>query len=371
MSGWYCKFRRRYNGTGKECDENQPPATDHSIYRVIFYRGPIFLSLQMLIYDIMHILIIGFFREIGMGIHNIIIIGGGPAGLTAGIYAKRAGLDAVLIEKTFSGGQITTTHMLENYTAFPDGIAGMEFGQKAEEHARRCGLEILYEDAKSMQLEGAVKKIVTDQGEHAAKAVILAMGAQPRLLGLPMEKELRGRGVSYCATCDGAFFRGKDIAVVGGGNVAMEEAEFLSTLCSKVYVVHRRDEFRAVGVQVERVMQKSNIEVLWNCVVEGLIADNFLTGLSLRNVVSGELSSIAVSGMFVAIGTIPNTELLGGALELDGWGYIVTDANMATRIPGVYAAGDIRVTPLRQVITACADGAVAAESARMYLMEQQ
>jgi len=299
---------------------------------------------------------------------DILIIGGGPAGLTAGLYGARGGLKTVLIEKMFAGGQISTTHLLENYPGFPQGIGGVEISMAMMEQAERFGLSIQYDTVQKLELEGEVKTVVCDGETWQAPVVILCMGAQPRPLGVEREDAMRGSGVSYCATCDGAFYKGKTVAVVGGGDTACEDAMYLSALAEKVYLIHRRDELRAAGVMRQRVLENEKIEVLWNTRVEALLGEGMLEGLQLTGDHAGALP---VSGVFVAVGTIPQTELVKDILPLDGQGAILTDECMRTSINGVYAAGDVRSTPLRQVVTAAADGAVAATEAARYIMERK
>ena len=298
---------------------------------------------------------------------DILIIGGGPAGLTAGLYGARGGLKTVLIEKMFAGGQISTTHLLENYPGFPQGIGGVEISMAMMEQAERFGLSIQYDTVQRMALEDEIKTVFCDGETWQAPVVILCMGAQPRLLGVEREDQLRGSGVSYCATCDGAFYKNKAVAVVGGGDTACEDAMYLAGLADKVYLIHRRDELRAAGIVRQRVLDSDKIEVLWNTQVEDLLGEHQLEGLKLKGDHAGNLE---VSGVFVAVGTVPQTELVKDALKLDNQGAIVTDERMQTSIPGVYAAGDVRSTPLRQVVTAAADGAIAATEAARYLMEK-
>ena len=298
---------------------------------------------------------------------ELLIIGGGAAGLTAGLYGARAGRRTVLIERMFAGGQIATTHRLENYPGFPQGIGGVEIGMAMMEQAERFGLEIQYDTVNGLELDGAVKTARCEGGDWQAKAVILCMGAEPRRLGVEREDELRGRGVSYCATCDGAFYQDKAVAVVGGGDTACEDALYLAALARKVYLIHRRDELRAAGILRQRVMENERIQVLWSTQVEALLGDGQLEGLALKGENKGELQA---DGLFIAVGTTPQAQLVQGALKLDAQGAIVTDERMRTELPGVYAAGDVRATPLRLVVTAAADGAVAATEAAKYLMER-
>lgn len=300
---------------------------------------------------------------------DIIIIGAGPAGLTAAIYAARAGLNIVVIEKAFSGGQIATTDSLENYPGFAQSISGIDFSMALDEQARKFGVEIINEEVVEYHITGPIKKITTTNNIYTSYSVILCMGAQPRLLLAPGEKKYHGRGVSYCATCDGAFYKDKVVAIIGGGDTACEEAEYLSKICQKVYLVHRRDQLRAVHLLANRILANPKIQILWDSTVEDIQGLETVTQMHIRNKNTNETTKYLVDGVFVAIGTIPNTTTLKNNVRLDTGEYILTDMHMSTNVLGVYAAGDIRNTPLRQVVTACADGAIAAESARGYLNE--
>lgn len=297
---------------------------------------------------------------------DLIIVGGGPAGLNAALYAARAGLDAVLFEKMFAGGQMMTTTTFENYIGFPNGVAAVDLALNMEEQAKNAGAKILYEEIESVELGGKVKKVKTAGGEYEAKTVILCTGAEPRTLGVDGEDRLRGMGVSYCATCDGAFFKGKEVAVVGGGDTALEDALFLSRYCNKIYLIHRRESFRGAKVLENKVRETANIELVLDTVVEKIEGEDTVTAVLMRNVKTDECKELNVDGVFVAVGTKPNTELFDGQLELDG-GYVAAGEDAVTSLPGVYAAGDVRKKPLRQVITAAADGAVAVYSATKYL----
>jgi len=290
-------------------------------------------------------------------IRDLIIVGGGPAGLTAGLYACRAGLSAVLIESSFTGGQIATTSLLENYPGFPQGIGGVEIGMAMTEQAQKFGLEIVYEQAVKLELSEKMKQVQTDMQGWEAPQIILAMGAEPRKLGVEREDALRGRGVSYCATCDGSFYRGGTVAVVGGGDTACEDALYLSRLAKKVFLIHRREALRATRLLQSRVMESENIEILYSTRVKRLLGQEKLTGAVLEGQHAGEL---ALDGLFVAVGTVPRSALAAEQLELDKTGAVITDALCRTSLPGAYAVGDLRNTPLRQVITAAADGALAA-----------
>lgn len=302
-----------------------------------------------------------------MAHYDCLIVGGGPAGMTAGMYASRAGLKTAVLEGMFPGGQIVTTALMENFPGFPNGVSGADFGMLLEQQCTRFGLELLYESVEELQLEGDVKRIKTTSGEHTARAVILCMGAQPTPLKLKRELELVGRGVSYCATCDGNFFRGRSVAVVGGGDTACEEAAYLSRICEKVYLIHRRAEFRAAAVVSDRVVKNDRVELLMDSIVEDILGDTEVAGLRVHNVVTDQSRDIPISGFFIAIGVHPRTEIVRGLVDLTEYGYIRTDVHMRTNVPGVFAAGDVRDTYLRQVVTASADGAIAATAVSEYL----
>ena len=302
---------------------------------------------------------------------DIAIIGGGPAGLAAGLYAARGGAKAELFEALVSGGQAVKTHQIDTYPGFVDGVEGFALGAKLEQHAARFGLPIRYEQVQSLELDGPVKRIVLPGRTVEARTVILAMGAKPRTLGLPREQELTGSGVSYCATCDGAFFRDRAVAVVGGGDTAVSDALYLARFASRIYVVHRRDALRAARVLQDAAFAEEKIEFVWNSLPKALLGEQSVSGLTVEQVKTGEARTLDVAAVFVAVGIVPETALVKDQLALDAGGAIRTDAHLATSIPGVFAAGDIRTTPLRQVVTACADGAVAATSALDYLSKQQ
>jgi len=287
---------------------------------------------------------------------DVLIVGAGPAGLTAALYCARAGQRALVLEGGFVGGQVSTTTLIENYPGFPDGIDGFTLAMQMEAQARKWGAEIRSESVKAFDL--AQKTLTTAKDTYCADAIILAMGATPRLLGVPGESKLRGHGVSYCATCDGALYRGKTVAVVGGGDTACEDAAYLSTFADQVYLIHRRDKLRASAAMAQRVLSIANVRPLWDTTVTSLNGEASLDSLTL-NTADGE-QSLAVQGVFVAVGAQPQTELLQGQIDLTPDGYIITDDCMATSVSGVYAVGDIRKKQLRQVVTAVADGAIAA-----------
>lgn len=301
---------------------------------------------------------------------DIIIVGGGIAGLTAGIYAKRAGLDVVLFEKMFVGGQIATTYSVENYPGFDEPITGPELAMKIENQARKFGLEILYDDVTSMNLEGKIKDVFTESASFKAKTVILAMGAQPKTLELDKEDSFRGRGVSYCATCDGAFYRDKVAAVVGGGDTAAEDALFLAQYAKKVYLIHRRNELRAYKLLQQKIENNKKIEILWNSAVEEIVAEKQVQGIKVRNVLTNELNEISLDGIFVAIGIQPNSCLIKDKVATDEAGFVIADDCMRTNLPGVFVAGDLRKKPMWQIITAASDGAIATLAAHRYLIEE-
>lgn len=298
---------------------------------------------------------------------DVIIIGGGPAGLNAALYASRAGLDTLIIEKMFVGGQAATTAFVDNFIGVGTGIGGPDLVMKMESQAKAFGAVISYEEVLDLDLDGEIKTVKTKKNEYKAKAVILAMGATPRKLGADGEEKFTGRGVSYCATCDGAFYKGKDVCVIGGGDTAAEDAIFLSNICKTVYLIHRRDSLRASKALQDAVFAKENIKILWNSQVSVINGDDAVTSVT----VYGDTSkNIDVSGVFVAVGTIPSSALVYGKVELNENKYIITDEKMRTNIDGVFAAGDIVQKPLRQIITAASDGAVAAYSAQEYILSK-
>lgn len=300
---------------------------------------------------------------------DIIIIGGGIAGLTAGMYAQRGGMDTLLFEKMFPGGQAATTYSIENYPGFVEPISGPDFAMKLESHARKFGLEILYDEVTEIQVDDKIKKVITGDKVYETKTIILAMGASPKTLGLDKEEKFRGRGVSYCATCDGAFYKDKVTAVVGGGDTATEDALFLAQYASKVYLIHRRDQLRASKILQDRVLAHPKIEILWDTVVESIIGEEQVEGISIKNLKTGTVSQLELDGFFVAIGIKPNNELAVGKVDMTDDGFVITDENMATNVPGVFAVGDLRHKPVWQLVTAASDGAVGTLSAQRYIME--
>ncbi len=291
---------------------------------------------------------------------DIAIIGGGPAGLTAGLYAVRGGGNVCLYEEMFAGGQIVKTHRIDNYPGVSDGPDGYALAARFEEHAAAFGLKIEYGAVSKLVLDEDPKHFVFNGVRVEAKTVILCTGASPRTLGIPGERELTGHGVSYCATCDGAFYKNRTATVIGGGDTAISDALYLAKLCKQVYVVHRRDTLRASAILKDAALKTENITFIWNSVPEAFLGEGKLSGVRLKNRVTGEVSELSTDGVFVAVGVVPRTELFGDRLALAENGSVITDEQMQTSIPGVFAAGDVRNTPLRQVVTACADGAVAA-----------
>ncbi|MGN0734283.1 MAG: thioredoxin-disulfide reductase [Anaerovoracaceae bacterium] len=300
-------------------------------------------------------------------IYDIIIIGGGPAGYTAALYSSRAGLDTLVIEKMSAGGQMALTDKIDNYPGFDDGIDGFSLGEKMKTEAERFGTCTKSAAVQSADLKSDPKVIKTSDDICYGRTVVIATGAEPRELGVDGEKELVGRGVSYCAACDGMFFNGKTVAVVGGGNTAAADILLLSRVASKVFVVHRRDTISASKVYHDALMSADNVEFFWNSQVIGILSDSKVTGVRMRDLETGEETERACDGILVAIGRKPASELAAGQLDLDERGYIVADESTKTNIPGVFAAGDVRTKVLRQVITAAADGAMAAHYAEEYL----
>ena len=299
--------------------------------------------------------------------YDMIIIGGGPGGYTAALYAARAGLKVAVLEKLSAGGQMALTSQIDNYPGFQDGVDGFQLGEQMQQQAERFGAETVLAEVTGVELKGKEKKIITSEGAFYSKTVVIATGADPRELGLPEEKALVGRGVNYCAACDGMLYRGKTVVVVGGGNTAAADAMLLSRICEKVIVVHRRDTLRATKIYHQPLMDAKNVEFRWNSAVSRLEADGRLNGVVIKDVNTGEESVIPADGVFVSVGRKPATELVKGQLELDEGGYIIADESTRTNIPGVFAVGDVRTKVLRQVVTAVADGANAVHYAEEYL----
>ena len=301
-------------------------------------------------------------------LYDVVIIGGGPGGYTAALYAARAGLKTMVLEKLSAGGQMALTSQIDNYPGFPDGIDGFVLAEQMQQGAERFGAQTELAEVHSLELEKNPKVIETSEGTYYAGAVILATGASPRELGVAGEKNWVGKGVNYCAHCDGMFYKGKTVAVIGGGNTAAADAMLLSRIAKKVILIHRRDTLRATKVYHEPLQNAENVEFRWNSAVTDLIGDGRLTGVKLRDVNTGEETELACDGIFVSIGRKPATQLVQGQLELDPSGYVVADESTRTGIPGVFAVGDVRTKALRQIVTAVADGAVAAHYAEEFLI---
>ncbi len=299
-------------------------------------------------------------------IYDTIIIGGGPAGYTAALYAVRAGLDTLLLEKFAAGGQMTQTQQIDNYPGFNEGIDGFTLGSKMQQGAEQFGTQTIQTEALSVDLQAMPRKITSDTGDYYAKTVIIATGADHKHLGIKDEEMLIGRGIAYCAACDGMFFRDKTVAVVGGGNSAAADALLLSKICRKVYVIHRRETLRAAKIYHESLMKTENMEFIWNSQVEQFMYDQKLRGVLLKNK-NGDSKEIKLDGLFISIGRSPETKLFKEQLMLDDLGYIAADETTKTNLPGVFAAGDVRTKAVRQIITAAADGAVAAHFAEEYV----
>lgn len=302
-------------------------------------------------------------------VYDMLIIGGGPAGYTAGLYAGRAGLDAVVLEQMSVGGQMVLTDTIDNYPGFPDGVDGITLGMQMQAGAQRFGVPTVYAEVTGVSFSENIKQVQTTNGTYMAYTVILSMGANPRVLGIPGEEEWVGRGVHYCAHCDGRFYKDKTVAVIGGGNSAVSDALYLSRMAKQVYLVHRRDTLRATKIYHKPLQQAENITFCWNSTVVSLRTDDHVRGVVLQDTKTGEQREIACDGVFVSIGRQPATSFLKDAVALDKNGYIIADESTRTNIPGVFAAGDVRTKALRQVVTAAADGAVAVHYAEEYLAQ--
>lgn len=303
--------------------------------------------------------------------YDVIIIGAGPAGLTAGIYVARGGLKAAIVELAMPGGQAASTENIENYPGFPEGINGYELMNSFHRQALAFGVEFIFEEVQKLFLKESVKKVQTDSQVLEARAIIVAAGSKPRLLSVPGEEVFKGRGVSYCATCDGAFFKGKKVVVVGGGDAAIEEGMYLTKFAEEVIIVHRREGFRASQIAIKRAKDNPKIRFELNAVVEEILGKDHVEGVRIHDVLSGVKREISADGVFIYVGTDPNAQFIQGEIETDERGYILTNSFLQTNIRGVYAAGDIRNTPLRQVATAVGDGALAAVEVEKYLAETE
>ena len=300
-------------------------------------------------------------------IYDMVIIGGGPGGYSAALYAARAGLDVVVLERLSAGGQMALTHQVDNYPGFAEGIDGFTLGMQMQEGAERFGAVTEYAEVKSLDLGAEPKRIETSEGTFYGKTVVYAAGAGPRKLGIPYEEKMAGRGVHYCAACDGMFYKGKTVVVVGGGNSAVADALILSRIAEKVILVHRRDTLRAEKVYYKALEEAKNLEFRWNSTLSELLHEEKISGVKLRDVHTGEESTVSCDGIFVSIGRSPNTALLKGQIGLDAHGYVAAGESCRTNLPGVFAVGDIRTKALRQIVTAAADGAVAVHYAEEYL----
>lgn len=300
-------------------------------------------------------------------VYDMVIVGGGPGGYTAALYAARAGLDVLVLEKLSAGGQMAQTEQVDNYPGFEDGIDGFSLAEKMQRQAERFGAKSEYAEVTRLELTAAPKTLETSEGTYYGRTVVYAAGAAPRELGVAGEAELTGRGVAYCAACDGMFYRGRTVAVVGGGNSAAADALLLSRVAKKVILIHRRDTLRAEKIYHQPLESRENVEFCWNSTVTGLLQGDRLTGVRVKNILTGEERVIACDGVFISVGRKPATDLVKGQLALDSGGYIVADETTRTAIPGVYAVGDVRTKPLRQIVTAVADGAAAVHMAEEYL----
>lgn len=305
-------------------------------------------------------------------VYDMIVIGGGPAGYTAALYAGRAGLDTLVLERMSVGGQMALTDVIDNYPGYDEGVDGFTLGMRMQAGAERFGAKTEYTEVLKAELKGKIKRILTSDGERLAKTVVIATGANPRPLGLAGEESFVGRGLHYCAHCDGRFYKDKVVAVVGGGNSAVSDALYLSGLAKKVYLIHRRDRLRATAIYEKPLMTAENVEFLWNnTVAEWSVSDGKLTGVVLQHTQGGERQSLSLDGLFVSVGRLPATELFAGQVELDAQGYVIADETTKTNLEGVFAVGDVRTKLLRQVVTAVGDGAVAAHLSEEYLKTAQ
>ena len=300
-------------------------------------------------------------------VYDILIVGGGPAGYTAALYGARSGFKVGVVEKLSPGGQMATTSEVDNYPGFPEGVDGFDLGEKMQQGAERFGAETIFADVTGVDFIDSPKKLETSEGDFFAKTIVIATGAYPRELGLPNESALRGRGVAYCATCDGMQFKDKVVVVSGGGNSAVEDATYLAKLCKKVYLVHRRDALRAAPVYMES-LKKNGVEILWNSKVVELLEDKRLIGVKIEDTKTQEQKDLPCDGLFVAIGRVPDSTVFHGQVAMDKTGYIIAGEDTKTNLPGVFVAGDVRTKALRQIVTAVSDGAMAAHSAEEYLL---
>lgn len=301
-------------------------------------------------------------------VYDVLVIGGGPAGYSAALYGKRAGFDVLLLEKSYPGGQMTQTHQIDNYPGFPDGVDGFTLAMKMEAQAKRFGIKSMNEEVLAVDLNQTIKEVKTNNQTYYAYSVVIATGANPRPLQVAKEDYFTGKGLAYCAACDGAFFRGKKVFVIGGGNTAIEDALLLSRMAKHVTIVHRRNEFSAQKVLVDELMQQENVDIIWNSEVIGLLGDSHITGLTLKNKETNEIQSYESDGIFVSVGRVPNTTLFH-QLNINEQGYIIANEDCKTNLKGVYAIGDVRTKPLRQIVGAVSDGANAIHAIQQELGE--
>jgi len=299
--------------------------------------------------------------------YELVILGGGPAGLTAGLYAARGGLNVILIEKIVPGGQVIITDWIENYPGFPEGLSGPDLVQKMTEQVKRFDLNIENNEVVSVDFSEPVKKITLNDKTITSHTIIIATGASPKKLGVPGEDIFYGKGISSCATCDGPFFKEGVVAAVGGGDTAVQESLFLTKFVKKVYLIHRRNKLRAAAILQKRALANEKIEMMWDSVLTDISGLTNVENITVQNVKTGDKTQLSVDGCFIWVGTIPNTQFLADSVKLDEYGFIIADLNMETSVPGVFTAGDVRNTPLRQVVTAVGDGAIAAVSAENYI----
>ena len=304
-------------------------------------------------------------------IYDVVIIGGGPGGYSAALYSTRTGFDTLVIEKMLPGGQMNETTQIDNYPGFNEGIDGYSLGEKMKLGAEKFGVKTIFEEVKEVELTEKIKKIKTENGDYLGKTVVISTGANHRQLNIEKEYFYLGKGLAYCATCDGMFFKNKVVAVVGGGNSAAADALYLSKIAKKVYLIHRRDALRATKIYSDELMKTENIEFIWNCVVENLLGEQKLTGIEVKNLQNQQISTVELDGLFVSIGRNPATELVNGQVDLDANGYIIADESTRTNIPGVFAVGDVRTKALRQIVTAASDGAVASVYIEEYLLHNK
>lgn len=304
-------------------------------------------------------------------IYDVVIIGGGPAGYTSALYTSRAGLDTLVVEKFSAGGQMTQTSQIDNYPGFDEGVDGFTLGFKMQAGAERFGTQTMRAEVLSVELDNEIKIIETSEGILKSKTVIIATGAEHRHLGIKDEDKLIGRGVGYCAACDGMFYRGKTVMVIGGGNSAAADALLLSKICDKVILVHRRDSLRATKVYHEPLMKAENVEFMWNSVLEEFVYDEKIQGGVIKNIQNGKAEEVSCDGIFISIGRVPETSLFKGKINLDETGYVIADETTKTNIDGVFAVGDVRTKPVRQIVTAVADGATASHYIEQYIAQNQ